>query len=193
MLDEINKYSRDFKSLLDMVECTDGHGVTIDFANSMAGACTVVRNVASSGGKVLFIGNGGSAAISSHMAIDFWKNGGIRAMAFNDASLLTCIGNDFGYAHVFEKPIEMFADKGDVLFAISSSGRSENILNGVRAAVSRGVRVITLSGFQSDNPLRAMGEVNFYVPALHYGHVEVIHQYICHCVLDIIMAVKENG
>jgi D-sedoheptulose 7-phosphate isomerase len=127
------------------------------------------------------------------MAIDFWKNGGIRALAFNDASLITCIGNDFGYAHVFEKPIGMFADAGDVLFAISSSGRSENILNGVRAAASRGASVVTLSGFTRDNPLRGMGEVNFYVPVSHYGHVEVIHQYICHCVLDTIMAVRENG
>ena len=56
---------------------------------------------------MIFIGNGGSAAIASHQAVDYWKNGGMRAIAFNDASLLTCISNDFGYPQVFEKPIEM--------------------------------------------------------------------------------------
>src|SRR3989338_2298548 len=59
------------------------------------------------GGKVYFVGNGGSATIASHMAIDFWKNGGIRSDAFNDAAQLTCLGNDCGYEHVFAKPIEI--------------------------------------------------------------------------------------
>ncbi len=73
--------------------------------------------------KVILIGNGGSAAIASHQAVDLWKNGGIRATAFNDTSLLTCVGNDFGYEHVFAKPIEQFADKGDLLIAVSNSGK----------------------------------------------------------------------
>ena len=135
----------------------------------------------------MFIGNGASAAISSHIATDFLKNGRIRAIAFNDSTLLTCISNDIGYEHVFEKPIEMFADEGDVLFAISSSGRSENVLRGVRAARTRKCRVITLSGFDSDNPLFLLGDINFYVPAQSYGPVEIIHHSICHCILDVIM------
>jgi D-sedoheptulose 7-phosphate isomerase len=121
------------------------------------------------------------------MAIDFWKNGGIRATAFNDCSLLTCIGNDYDYKHVFEKPIEMFAEQGDVLIAISSSGKSENILLGVKAARTNGCRVITFSGFDEANPLRRMGDYNFYVPSMAYGHVEVVHQSLCHCLLDYIM------
>ena len=85
------------------------------------------------GGKLMFVGNGGSAANASHMAIDYWKNGGLRATAFNDASLLTCLANDYGYEHVFEKTIEMLGQPGDVLVAISSSGRSANILRAVDA------------------------------------------------------------
>lgn len=140
-----------------------------------------------SSNKLIFIGNGGSAAISSHMAIDFWKNGGIPAISFNDGSLLTCIGNDYGYEHVFEKPIEMFAKAGDILIAISSSGSSENILKGVQAAKEIGLFVITMSGFSDSNPLRESGDLNFYVPSGAYGLVEIAHQILSHAILDAHM------
>jgi D-sedoheptulose 7-phosphate isomerase len=120
------------------------------------------------------------------MATDFWKTGGIRAMAFNDGALLTCMGNDYGYEQVFAKPIQMFAKPGDVLIAISSSGQSANILLGAQAARQKGCQVITLSGFKPDNPLRSLGDYNFYVPAQIYGAVEIVHHSICHCLLDMI-------
>ena len=85
----------------------------------------------------MFIGNGGSAGIASHLAIDFSKNGGLRALAFNDPSALTCLGNDLGYENVFAKQIELHGRAGDLLIAISSSGRSPNILNAVEAARCR--------------------------------------------------------
>ena len=72
----------------------------------------------------MFVGNGGSAGIASHLAIDFSKNGGLRSLAFNDASALTCLGNDLGYENVFAKQIDFHARAGDLLIAISSSGRS---------------------------------------------------------------------
>ena len=139
--------------------------------------------------KIIFIGNGGSAAIASHQSVDYWKNGGMRAIAFNDTSLLTCIGNDYGYPFVFEKPIEMFADPGDVLVAISSSGKSENITNGSKMAKKKGLTVITMSGFKPDNPLRALGDINFYVPAPTgaYGFVEIAHLTVCHTIVDAII------
>ncbi len=142
--------------------------------------------------KLIFIGNGASASISSHMATDFSKNAEIRAIAFNDSALLTSMSNDFGYKYVFEKPISMFADSGDILFAISSSGNSENILTAVQCAKSKGCSVVTLSGFKNDNSLSSMGDLNFYVPAQSYGPIEVIHHSICHCILDTIIKTK-NG
>ncbi|MBF0555801.1 MAG: SIS domain-containing protein [Nitrospirae bacterium] len=183
-METIKKYIGDFKLLLDRIECTDLRGGMINFPAAIGCACVLIRGLAGSGLKLMFIGNGGSAAICSHMATDFSKNGGIAAMAFNDASMLTCMGNDFGYEHVFAKPIELFAAKGDYLVAVSSSGQSRNILNAVAAARVKGCAVITLSGFKTDNPLRAMGDINFYVPVEHYGYVEVIHQYICHTIID---------
>ncbi|HSA30951.1 MAG TPA: phosphoheptose isomerase, partial [Candidatus Omnitrophota bacterium] len=78
--------------------------------------------------------------------------------------------------------------------AISSSGKSENILRGAAAARKNRMGVITLSGFAADNPLRAMGDVNFYVPSFRYGHVEIVHLSICHHLVDCLMQEqKSNG
>ena len=82
----------------------------------------------------------------------------------------------------------MFADSGDILMAISSSGRSENILLGVEAAKRKGCKVITMSGFSPDTPLRSMGDLNFYVPSDSYGYVEITHLTLCHCILDAIIS-----
>ena len=172
------------------IRVTDGSGKELTFPLGIEKAGNLIMAQTASGQKIIFIGNGGSAAISSHMAVDFWKNGGMKAISFNDGPQLTCIGNDYGYKHVFEKPIEMFTDSGDILIAISSSGKSENILLGVKAAGLKGCRIITLSGFDERNPLSAMGEFNFYVPSKSYGPVEVIHHSICHCIIDTIMKGK---
>ncbi len=137
--------------------------------------------------KVMFVGNGGSAGIAGHMAIDFSKNGGVRSLTFNDASSLTCLGNDLGYDQVFAKQVEMLGAEGDVLIAISSSGESKNILNAVNAARARGCFVVTLSGFSAGNALRKAGDVNFFVEAGAYGFVETAHQAILHAILDTAM------
>jgi D-sedoheptulose 7-phosphate isomerase len=181
------KYFSRLFNLLKSIRVTDEQGMESGLFEGIEKAGDLIRSQAGSGRKLIFIGNGASAAISSHMATDFWKNGGIKTTAFNDSSLLTCISNDYGYEHVFAKSIEMFADNGDILFAISSSGRSENILKGVYAAKSRECKVITLSGFKDDNPLSVMGDYNFYVPSQEYGHVEIIHHSICHSILDSII------
>ena len=187
MREHIEKHHRDFVHLLDAIAVTDERGNSVEAQEGIENVCRAVEAQTQAGGKILAIGNGGSAVIASHIAVDYWKNGRMPALAFNDGALLTCLGNDFGYEHVFEKPIEFFAREGDVLFAISSSGRSENILRGARAGRRRGCYVITLSGFGADNPLRSLGTCNFHVPSHEYGAVEVAHQYICHCILDVIM------
>lgn len=193
MKELIEKYHKSFIRLIDSISIIDNQRNEMNAYQGVEAVCNIIKEQSYYGGKVVFIGNGGSAAIASHMAIDFWKNGNIKAVAFNDSSLLTCISNDYGYKHVFEKPIEMFAEKGDVLFAISSSGRSENILRGVQAARLKECTVITLSGFKDDNPLRSLGDFNFYVPSQGYGPIEVIHQYICHCILDVIIEFRNLG
>ena len=164
---------------------TDGDGREMALPDALDWVIATARSTHDAGNTMMFIGNGGSAGIAGHMAIDFSKCGGIRGACFNDSSSLTCLGNDLGYENVFAQPVEMLGRPGDLLVAISSSGRSANILNGVKAARTRDCRVLTLSGFAPDNPLRAMGDVNLYVPASQYGFVEVTHLALLHAVLDL--------
>lgn len=168
------------------IEVTDHKHKVVSFENAIASVSQIVLKHSKQGNKVIIIGNGGSASIASHIAADFLKNIKIPALAFNDASLLTCLSNDLGYENVFSVPIGLLADKGDILFAISSSGKSKNILNAVSQARKRGCFIVTLSGFSSSNLLRDMGDVNFYVPSSSYGDVEITHLAICHAVIDIL-------
>src|SRR3989338_9173856 len=164
MKKSIREYFRTLKSVFDKIIATGRGSKIYQFEEAIdISMCMIVRQ-ASFGGKLFFIGNGASASIASHMATDFWKNAGIRALSFNDSSLLTCISNDYGYSRVFEKPIEAFAENNDILIAISSSGKSENILRAVSAAKKRRLKIITFSGFNNSNPLRSLGDINFYVP-----------------------------
>jgi D-sedoheptulose 7-phosphate isomerase len=186
------KYYGQLVDLINSVKFVSNESNNVSFYDGIEIVSKFILSQAGSGNKLMFIGNGASAAISSHMSTDFWKTCGIRAIAFNDSSLLTCLGNDFGYEYIFEKSIEMFADRGDILVAISSSGKSENILRGVNSAKSKECSVITLSGFKENNPLSSGGDFNFYVPAQEYGPVEVIHHSICHCILDVISNDKDG-
>ena len=131
-------------------------------------------------GVVYLAGNGASASMASHFAADLFKNAGIRTQVFTDCACMTAISNDLGYDQVFSVPLARCARDTDMLVAISSSGRSANIRNAVMAARRRHAAVVTLSGFSADNPLRGMGDVNFYVPADTYGIVESCHAAILH-------------
>jgi len=137
--------------------------------------------------QVFFIGNGGSAAIASHMTADFMKNGGMRTYSLYDNAVTTCMGNDYSYEYVFSKPLEFLANPGDLLVAISSSGNSKNIVRAVRAAKGKGASVITFTGFQPDNQTRRLGDISVYVPSEKYGIVESIHNLILQQVVDTIM------
>ena len=181
------EYFGHLASAMSSIQFSNAIGANMDFFTGLEEVASLITSQSETGKKLIFIGNGASASISSHMSTDYWKNGRIRAISFNDSSLLTCISNDYGYQHVFEKPIEMFVDSGDILFAISSSGKSENILNGVLEAKKKKCHVITFSGFLEKNPLRCLGDCNFYVPSLEYGPVEILHLSICHCILDVII------
>jgi len=188
----IRDYFETLKRLFDQTTATDIYGQNYPLDEAIDMAVLMITDQATAGGKLLFIGNGASASIASHMAADFLKNVHIQALAFNDGTLLTCMSNDYGYRHVFEKPIQAFAEPADVLIAISSSGQSENILLGVSAAKQKSARVITLSGFARNNPLQKCGDINFYVPSIQYGHVESLHHAICHCLVDIIIRNKSK-
>lgn len=137
--------------------------------------------------RVFFIGNGGSAAVASHMACDWQKNGQFPTFGPPDSALMSCYGNDYGFDRIYSEMIVRHGQLGDVLFAISSSGMSEDILRAADVAVGMRMNVVTLSGFGVGNFLRTKGQVNFYVPSNHYGTVEIAHLAILHSILDEVI------
>jgi len=140
---------------------------------------------------IFLVGNGGSSAIAEHMAIDLTKNAGLRAMAVSGSPMLTTFSNDYGYEKVFQKALDSYADEGDVLIAISSSGSSMNILNACEAARKKEMKIITFSGFESDNLLRKKGDLNFWVDSKAFGYVEIIHNLLIHYINDAIIGSAE--
>jgi D-sedoheptulose 7-phosphate isomerase len=178
--------------LLLSAEVTNRSGVHMNLAASVGQVVLLAQETHRDGNTVLFIGNGGSAAIASHMAIDFSKNAGIRALAFNDGAALTCLGNDFDFSEIFSRQLFFHGRPNDLLIAISSSGRSPDILEAVSAARSIGLSVVTFSGFSPSNPLRSSGDLNFYIPSELYGIVEISHHVLCHAIVDHIVAVPKE-
>lgn len=184
-VDFSTRYLAELHSLLDRIEITlPGTGERLSYADGILKAVEMIREAEVCGTKIMMMGNGGSAGICSHLTIDFWKNANVKAMTFSDPSLLTCLANDYSYAEAFAKCVERFGDARDVAICISSSGGSANILNAAVMAGQKGCRVITLSGFKADNPLRSLGDLHIYVPSYSYGMVENIHQIVIHQILD---------
>lgn len=134
--------------------------------------------------KVFVIGNGGSSGIASHHVVDLVNVANISAFPLSDSNLLTCMGNDYGYETIYAQPLKCLASEGDLLIAISSSGRSQNILEACQVMKEKGNKVVTLSGFKADNPLRSLGDLNIWVDAHDYGLVESAHFFILHTVID---------
>ena len=137
--------------------------------------------------NVLIFGNGGSAAIASHVSLDLVKNTKIKVVKFNEAALLTCFSNDYGYEKWIEKATDFYANKGDVVILISSSGKSQNMLNACKAAKRKKIsKIITLTGNKKNTPLSKVGDINLWVNSNIYNYIENIHQIWLLTISDLI-------
>ena len=150
----------------------------------------MISDTNDAGGQVLIFGNGGSAAMASHISVDLVKAARVRASNFNEADLITCFSNDFGYENWVKKSIEFYSQPNDLVLLISSSGSSANILNGALMARKLKLPVITLSGFDESNPLKAMGDVNLYAASSSYNYVEMAHHIWLVAIVDHIINEK---
>ena len=158
-----------------------------DISDSVIAMKKMLMQTCDKGNKVLIAGNGGSAAMASHVSVDLTKQAGIRTVNFNEADLITCFANDYGYENWVKKAIEFYGDKGDVAILISSSGSSPNMINAALQAKNMRIPVITMTGFEQDNPLRQFGELNFWVDSRAYNVIENIHQIWLLMVCDLIL------
>ncbi len=185
------RYQQAMAGALSSLAVTTTDQAPIDTEQGFDTLCSWTADVQKAGGTIHFAGNGASACMASHMSLDWTKNAHVNAIAHNDLAFLTALGNDFGYEHVFSKPVSWFARPGDMLATISSSGNSANILRAIAAAREKGLRVVTFSGLKPDNKSRAAGDLNFFIPAWSYGIVECAHQTLLHVWIDRFMQVKE--
>ena len=182
-------YLRTLSDFMLSTEVTDHRGEPLSLEQGVERAVQTILEVRFTSHKVMLTGNGGSAAIVSHVQNELCKAIGVQAMVFTEQPLLTALANDDGYGSVFEQPVNLWAQTGDLLMTVSSSGRSENILRGSKAALGKDCNLITLSGFSPDNPLRKMGHLNFYVPSSAYGFVEISHAALTHLITDRAMGI----
>ena len=137
--------------------------------------------------KIIVIGNGGSSSLASHFSVDMTKNAKIRTINFNETNLVSCFSNDYGFENWIQKSIEYYCDKGDILIAISSSGKSKNIINAAKFFKKNFGLVVTFTGMKINNPLRTIGEINFHVNSSSYNLIENIHQFYLLLLVDLII------
>lgn len=152
----------------------------------------LIKSLIETNRKCIFVGNGGSASIASHVTVDLIKAANIKAINFNEANFLTCYANDFGYENWIKEALKSYANEGDLLILISSSGESKNIINGAKQAKKMKVPLITFSGFKTDNQLKKMGDLNFWVNSNSYNIVEMTHHIWLVAAIDFIVEDLQN-
>ena len=154
-------------------------------------AVTLCVDALLAGGKLLFVGNGGSAADAQHWAGElvsrfYFERPGLAAIALTtDTSILTAIGNDYGYDYTFARQIEALGRTGDVLLAISTSGNSKNILRAIEAARARGLQIIGFSG-ESGGAMAAGCTLCFKVPSRDTPKIQEGHEFLGHLICGLI-------
>ena len=141
--------------------------------------------------KLIFAGNGASASISAHAAVDFTKQAGVRSITFNGANIITCISNDYGYDKWIATALDFYANDGDVLVLISVSGESPSVIEAAQRAKETGLKIVTFSGRSPENSLKALGDVNFWVDSNAYNIVECIHMMWITTVIDSVIGKSE--
>lgn len=180
----IDKHFKSLHSSLKTCECDVG-GNTLSLEQCFALLKQSILEASKKGGEIIVIGNGGSNAIASHFAVDLQKSLKLQATLLNDPSLMSCLSNDYGYDQVYSYPLKLRGKKESLVIAISSSGKSENMLQAVREANEIGMKSVTLTGFSSENPLKKMGTINLWVDSSSYGIVEMAHQCLLHTLIDL--------
>ena len=145
------------------------------------------------GGKLLFCGNGGSAADAQHWAGElvsrfYYDRPGLAAIALTtDTSILTAIGNDYGYDYTFARQVEALGQAGDVLVAISTSGNSPNVLRAADVARARGMQVIAFTG-RSGGKLLSVSDLCFRMPSDETPRIQEGHEFVGHLLCALIEA-----
>jgi len=178
MKNEILKIAKNFEKLAE-------RAVEIE---AVAGVC---KEAIARGNKILFCGNGGSAADSQHLAAELvgrfkHERAALPAIALTvDTSVLTAVGNDYGFDRVFARQVEALANPGDVVFGLSTSGNSENVIMALAAAKAKGITTIALTG-EAGGQCKEIADHCLCVPASTSDHIQELHIAIGHLICGYI-------
>jgi len=178
------EHIKEFSGILNTLSVRDGYGIEMDIDSAFLQWNNTTLKVREEKKTIYLIGNGASASMASHVAADLAKNAQVRTEVFSDLSLITALANDMGYENVFVEPLRRRMCAGDMLVAISSSGQSSNVILAAEEAQRKGGFIVTLSAMETNNKLRSMGMLNFYIPAATYGMAETGHAVILHYWVD---------
>ncbi len=146
----------------------------------------LIKKTIKKNGKVYIVGNGGSSSIASHISVDLAKVAKVPSSTFNNSNLITCFANDYGYQNWVVESIKSYMNKNDMIILISSSGTSKNIVNAAKYCKKNNIELITLSGFNKNNPLSKLGRVNFHIPSKQYNFIEMSHHIILVYIVDVL-------
>ena len=159
--------------------------------DKIVSAAEAIINILKGNGKVLFFGNGGSAADSQHIAAEFMgrfkkERQALAAIALTtDTSILTCLGNDYGFEAIFARQIEGLGQKGDMAFGISTSGNSKNVIEGIKKAKDKGLKTISLTGC-GGGQLAKLTNISIIVPSHNTARIQESHICIAHAICELV-------
>ena len=186
----VNNYFKEFQKLT---------ACSLEISDRLQTIKALFETTHKSGNKIIFVGNGGSAAMASHCAVDLSKNAGIRSINFNEADLITCLANDRGFENWVTEALKLYADKGDVVVLISSSGKSDNMINAAKYCNQNFLTLVTVTGMDKRNPLKSQNDkgaytdsdLNLWVNSRAYNLIEMVHHFWLLCICDMIIGKAE--
>ena len=152
--------------------------------DQLDGSINIINKTIKKRGRIYIVGNGGSSSIASHVSVDFAKVSKVPSSTFNNTNLITCFANDYGYENWVTEAIKAYMESKDMIILISSSGKSKNIVNAAKYCKKKSIDMITFSGFNKNNPLSKLGNVNFHVKSDQYNFIEMSHHIILVYLVD---------
>ena len=180
----LQKYFKETQNIFEQIKLDD---------EKIIRSSNLFKKIAKKKNKIIIAGNGGSAAIASHFAVDLSKNAGLRAVNFNDADLITCLSNDYGYEKWIESALKLYADKNDLVILVSSSGTSKNHIIAAKYLIKKKISLVTLTGKSKNNPLKKINKngINFWINSNSYNLIEIFHLYILLSIVDLCIGKSE--
>ncbi len=178
----ISNYINEFTQIINIVENKTDKIISI---------CDLLKKMKSQNTVHIF-GNGGSATIASHFSMDLTNNTNIKCLAYNDPALITCYSNDFKYENWVSRSITKYGKKNDIVILISSSGKSKNMINAIKAARKKKFKsIISFTGFNKKNYLNKNSDISLWVNSKKFNLIENSHQFYLLMIVDLMKKIKK--